>query len=243
MLGNSEAPFFNELARRSAVAGNYSAITHPSLPNYIALTSGTTAGITSDCSPTECPADVRSIADSLRDSNLSWKMYGEGMPEPCAAADAGAYATKHIPFLHYSDMAGDAERCAAHVVPFTELAADLRDGTLPAVSFVSPDLCNDMHDCPIATGDAWLAQQVPAILESPAFTSSRSLLVVTFDEGSSEDNHVATIFAGSAARAGFTSPEAYTHYSLLHTVEALFDLPSLTDNDRGAAVMTDMLAR
>jgi hypothetical protein len=240
ILGSDEAPFLNSLAEKYAVARDYAAITNPSLPNYIALVSGTTAGITSDCGPDECTADVPSIADRLEASGRTWKIYAEGMPSPCAMESSGGYATKHVPFLYFPAIRDHAERCAASVVPYSQLEADLAANALPDLAVVIPDLCNDMHDCSIATGDTWLSKAVPAILDSPAFAGD-SLLAVTFDEGTQDDNSVATILAGPAARRGASSDAPYSHYSLLHTIEKAWDLEPLTKNDAKAPVMADLL--
>ena len=113
--------------------------------------------------------------------------------------------------------------------------------SLPNYVFISPNLCHDMHNCPVQTGDAWLSQQVPTILSSPAFTTQNSLLVITWDEGEGDNNTVSTIFAGPAARKSHESAPAYNHYSLLHTIESLWGLEPLTDNDKNAPIMTDML--
>jgi phospholipase C len=242
ILGASEAGYFNQLAAQYALATNYQAIMHPSLPNYLALTSGTNAGITSDCNPRSCTADVRSIADEITQSGRTWKMYAETMPGPCVARDYGAYAVKHNPFVYYPSVTGDKTSCAAHVVPFDRLEQDLQSASsLPDYAFISPNMCHDTHNCPISTGDDWLSRQVPRILGSPAFTTQNSLLVVTWDEGSDDDNRVATVFAGPAARKGFASNAAYSHYSLLHTIEEAWGLPPLTDNDRDAPVMRELL--
>lgn len=129
-----------------------------------------------------------------------------------------------------------------HVVPLTGLGEDLKTASsLPNYVFISPNLCNDMHDCPVATGDDWLAREVPEILASPAFTTQNSLLVVTWDEGDGGNNNVPTIFAGPAARQAYKSTLPYSHYSLLHTVESLWGLAPLTDNDRNAPIMGDLL--
>ncbi len=243
ILGTAAAPYINKLAAESALAKNYQAIAHPSLPNYLALTSGTTAGITDDCSPGgSCTAAVPSIVDRIGQSGRSWKMYAEDMPAPCTAANSGKYAVKHNPFMYYPGITGDSNNCAAHVVPFTRFPADLASAsTLPNYVFISPNLCNDMHDCAVGTGDAWLAQQVPQILASPAFRTQKSLLVITWDEGSDESNAVGTVFAGPAAKKGYQSEAPYSHYSLLHTIEASWGLAPLTDNDKGAPVMNDLL--
>jgi phospholipase C len=241
VLAADDVPYLNSLASTYAVASNYAAITNPSLPNYIALTSGTTAGISSDCLPAECGSlDVPNLASRVEGSGRNWRMYGEGMPEPCGRTNSGDYAVKHIPFVYYRDVVADAAECGRHVVPYSQLAADLAQDALPDLVFITPDLCNDMHDCPVATGDRWLAQEVPKILGSPAFAGN-SLLVVTFDEGTTSDNQVATVFAGPAARRGASSAAAYSHYALLHTIEALWGLEPMTENDRNAPVMRDLL--
>ncbi|WP_426996950.1 alkaline phosphatase family protein [Pseudarthrobacter sp. N5] len=242
IVGNAAAPYINKLAADFALANNYEAVSRPSLPNYIALTSGTTAGITDDCSPAKCLARVRSIADQVEQSGRSWKMYAEGMPAPCTAKDSGKYAVKHNPFMYYPGVTDDNGSCAAHVVPFPQLAGDLKSAsTLPNYVFISPNMCNDMHDCPVETGDAWLSQQVPNILASPAFTTQNSLLVITWDEGSDRSHKVVTIFAGPAAKRGYKSEVHYSHYSLLHTIESTWGLAPLTGNEKAAPVMNELL--
>jgi phospholipase C len=243
IIGNSDAPYINKLATDYALAGNYQAVAHPSLPNYLALTSGTNAGITKDCSPgAQCTAHTASIADRIAQSGRSWKMYAEDMPAPCTAKNSGKYAVRHNPFMYYPGVTDDKASCAAHAVPFTHLAEDLKTtSSLPDYVFISPNMCNDMHDCPVATGDAWLSREVPNILASPAFTTQNSLLVIVWDEGDDNSNKVSTIFAGPAAKKAYKSDAAFDHYSLLHTIESLWGLAPLTDNDKNAPVMSDML--
>ena len=246
IIGNPAAPFINGLADHYSLATNYSALYHPSLPNYIALTSGSNQGITDDRSPPSAgyAVSATNLADRIEASGRTWKLYGESMPAPGYAANAHLYATRHIPFLYYKDILDNAARRTSHVVPFTQLAADLSSAsTTPDYAFITPNTVDDMHDAPIAVGDAWLAHNVPLILRSPAFTSSRSLLVITWDEGSAGDNHVATIFAGSAAKLGYRSIRPYDHYSLLHTIEADWHLQPLTANDARAVTMGEFLRR
>ncbi len=243
ILGNPDAPYINKLAADNAMATNYQAVSHPSLPNYLALTGGTTAGITDDCTPGDrCTAQVPAITDAIEQSGRTWKMYAESMPAPCSAKNTYPYAVKHNPFMYYPSVTNNHASCEAHVVPLTQLGEDLKTGSsLPNYVFISPNLCNDMHDCPVATGDAWLSHHVPGILASPAFTTQNSLLVVTWDEGEGENNTVSTIFAGPAARQSHKSSLAYSHYSLLHTMESLWGLSPLTENDKNAPVMHDLL--
>lgn len=241
ILGSTSAPYLNALARRSALATDYRAIGNPSLPNYLALTSGTTGGITTDCAPDACGTSVRTIATAITGSGRTWRMYAESMPAPCTMRDAGRYAVRHNPFLYDRGITDDRATCEERDVPFARFAEDLAADRLPDYAFVSPDLCNDMHDCDVATGDRWLARTVPQVLGSAAFRSSRSLLVVTFDEGTRADNAIVTVLAGSAAKAGATSPRPYTHYSLLRTIEDAWGLAPLTEHDAAATPMTDLL--
>lgn len=244
IIGDHDAPFLNRLAGSYALAADYSALFHPSLPNYIAMTSGSNQGITDDRSPPTAgyAVSAANIADRIEASGRTWRAYAESMPSPGYATDTGLYATRHVPFLYYRDILDDPARLTSHVVPFTRLAGDLRSAaTTPDFVFITPNLRDDMHDAPVAVGDAWLARVVPTILASPAFTTTRSLLVVTWDEGVGADQHVATIMAGSAARTHYVSNRPYDHYSLLHTIEVDWGLRPLTANDAHAAVMGELL--
>ncbi len=230
VVGARESRYVNALARRYAIATASFAVTHPSLPNYLALTSGSTQGITSDC--TDCHAAGRNIVDQLEAAHLTWKAYMEGLPRPCSnIAGAGRYAKKHDPFMYYDDVARNPRRCR-RVVGFDQLAADLRSGALPTYAFVSPDLCHDTHDCDVATGDRFLAGLVPRLLRE---LGPRGFLVLTWDEGSSDagcctDAHggrIATIVAGPGARRRAHSARPVDHYGVLGTVERALGLPPL----------------
>ncbi|HET9174651.1 MAG TPA: alkaline phosphatase family protein [Candidatus Saccharimonadales bacterium] len=244
ILGNPAAPYITTLAQHYAVATNYYAVAHPSLPNYIALTSGSTYGYTSDCNPpgAGCIVSARNIGDVLESHGMSWKAYVEGMPTACYAMNAGRYATKHNPFVYYNDIVNNKERCAQHVVPFAQLAVDVQHTeSTPQYAFIVPDLCHDMHDCSVETGDAWLQNLVPSLLRSPAFTTQRSLLMITWDEDDGGGNHVATILVGPHVKPGYTLTGTYNHYSLLKTVEANWGLPALTVNDEKVAPMGNFI--
>lgn len=240
IIGSQSAPYLNELADKYALAENYYSTAHPSLPNYIQLTSGTNAGISSDCSPPRpgCQADVKNIADLIEAAGRNWKEYAQGMPEACATTNHGRYAVKHNPFVYYPDISNNAARCRSHVVPLSQLADDLSANNLPDYSFITPDMCNDMHDCLVPTGDQWLSGIVPEIINSTAF-SKNSLLVITWDEGAGLSNHIPTILAGSAIKRSYVSKKYYSHYSLLRTIEKSWGLPALTANDRSAPIMDE----
>ena len=191
--------------------------------------------------------DAASIADSIEVSGRTWKLYAESIPSPGYAVDEGEYATRHVPFLYYKDILENDARRTGLVVPFTDLAIDLRSAsTTPNYGFVTPDLGSDMHDCFIAAGDAWLSPVVLLILRPPAFTGTRSLLLITWDEGDEEvgdDNHVATILAGTGVKQGYRSSRPYDYHSLLHTIDADWGMPPLTANDAIATTMGEFLRK
>ncbi len=234
VLGTSGTPFLHRLAARSSVAGQMYGTTHPSLPNYLALTGGSTFHITSDC--TGCTVTATSLVDQLEGAGISWRAYMEDLPHACFhGSGAGDYAKKHDPFMYYTRVAGRPARCR-HVVPMSELATDERTGSLPRFIWITPNLCHDMHDCDTATGDRFLSRLVPSLL---ARLGPGGLLFLTWDEGTSNDGccglarggHIATIVAGPGARAGVRLGTPADHYSILQTIEDLLGLPRL----RGAA--------
>jgi hypothetical protein len=151
---------------------------------------------------------------------------------------------KHNPFVYYNNVRNNSSRCQSNVVPFTQFATDLQStSTTPSFSWVTPDMCNDTHDCSIATGDQWLSRQLPAILGSPAFTQQNSLLILTWDEDDfGGTNQVAFVVAGSQVKRGYVSTSSYNHYSVLRTLEAAWNLSSLTSNDAGSNPMADLFA-
>lgn len=239
VAGHAEAPFLNSFAARNALATGYSGISHPSLPNYLALTAGSTFGITTDC--TRCFIDGPNLADSVDAAGLTWRSYNESIPAPCFAGDAYPYVQKHDPFYYYNSIRASPQRCS-NIVPLTTLAADFAaTATAPAYSLVTPNMCNDGHDCPLATTDAWLARFVPSLLATPGFSAGRSLLIVTYDEGEGGSDRVFTLLAGSGVKAGFTSARPYNHYSLLRTVEFALGLGAVGPGDSAASPMTEFI--
>lgn len=242
IIGNKSAPYLNKLASTNALATNYSAIFHPSLPNYLALTSGTNAGITTDCSPSSiCQANVKNIADEIESTGRTWKAYQEDMPRPCADTNAGLYAVRHDPFAYYPDITRNVARCQKHVVAYSQLASDLSKNQLPSYSFITPNVCHDMHNCSVKIGDDWLKNNVPKLLNSSEFTKQNSLLIITFDEAEASDsgNKVAAILIGKSVVKHYKSNATYSHYGLLHTIESAWGLTPMTENDIRAPIMKD----
>jgi acid phosphatase len=232
VIGNPAAPYVNGLAKSYTLASNYFAVSHPSLPNYLALAAGSTFGVSSDC--TTCLVNATNIADQVEASGRSWKAYMEDMPAPCyLGAGSSGYAQKHNPFVYFTDIRNNPARCAAHVVPFTLFSTDLANGSLPNYVWITPNLCNDMHDCATGVGDAWLAGLVPQILASAAWRNG-GVLFITWDEGSTSlgfddswGGRVATIVVSPSGRDGFQAWTARSHYNLLRTIEDAWGLGAL----------------
>jgi hypothetical protein len=223
VFGNRAAPTFNSYGRRYAKITRYYGVTHPSLPNYIALVSGSTQGITTDC--TDCVVDAKSLADTVEASGRTWKTYAEGLPAPgFLGAFNGRYAKKHNPFAYFRSIAGDPAR-RARLVPLSQLGRDVRAGTLPSFSLVVPDLCHSMHDCSVAVGDAWLRSQIGKFVKLP-----NTVVFVVFDEGSTSirgGGHTAALAIGRAVRPGSRFAKATGHYGILRTIEQAWGLPFL----------------
>ena len=242
IIGNADAPYINQLASGYGVATNYVSVAHPSLPNYLALTSGDTFGITTDC--TDCfQAAPNLVVDRVAASGRNWRAYMESMPSPGFVGDSYPYVQKHNPFVYYDDLRNDPVQLA-NVVPASQLTADLETPqTTPAFGWISPNMQNDMHDGTIAQGDAWLSREIPQLLSAPAWAEQQSLLVITWDEDdNAPGNQVATLVIASQVPAGFRSAAAYNHYSLLRTIEVAWGLAPLTTNDAEANVMADFFA-
>ena len=224
LIGNSAAPYINGLAASYGLATQYYAISHPSLPNYLAMTAGSTFGITSDC--TTCWVNATNVADQIEASGRSWKAYMEGMPSACFVGDAYPYMQKHNPWIYYNDIRTNAVRCNAHVVPFGQLGTDLASGSVPNYSWITPDMCHDTHNCSVAVGDHWLEQTVGEITTSAAWKANGVLFITWDEDDGSATNRVLTIEVAS----GYGHAESnrpYDHYSLLATIEDMMGVARL----------------
>ena len=224
IIGNSDAPYINALARRGTLFTQSYGVTHPSEPNYVALFSGSTHGIKNDA----CPLDLSgpNIATSLQKKGLGFGLYSEGLPK---AGDtgcvSGAYKRKHNP-------AADWKGLASVNLPLSAFPSDF--SKLPTVSWVIPDQRHDMHDGTIGAGDAWLRQNLGAY--AVWASKHNSLLVVTWDEDNgSADNRVATIFVGGMVRHGKSS-QRIDHYSVLRTIEEMYGLPLLNHSAHAGTI-------
>ncbi len=233
---DTQMPMLNTLAQQEVILSNYFAVTHPSLPNYIALVSGSTQGITSDCK--DCFVNQPNLADLIEASGRTWKSYMESMPSPCFIGNANPYAQKHNPFLYFDSIRLNPARCDQSIVPLTTLDTDLANNQLPNFSFIMPNLCNSGHDCSPATADKWVTDMVAKLQASPVL-GIKSLIIIAFDEGSDKSTEsccgmgrpaggqVAVVLISPTALPEFTDNTPYSHYSLLKTILTAWKLPAL----------------
>jgi len=221
VIGNSSMPYFNSLASQYGLATQYFADAHPSLPNYLMLTTGLTETFDDNFSGTISDDNV---VRELVKAGKSWKSYAESLPSAgYLGGDSGLYVRRHNPFTYLSDVQNDSSQ-AANIVPFTQFSSDLASDTLPQYSFIAPDLMDDAHDGTLAQADAWLQTNIAPLIANAAF-QSHGLLIITFDEGDQSDldhvgGHVATLVISSTAKKGFQSQTVYQHQSALRLILA-----------------------
>jgi hypothetical protein len=228
-----DVSFFWEAAHEYGIASAYISSMHPSCPNYIELTSGASQGIGSDNDPGSNISiqGHENLADQLDAKGVKWRAYMESMGTPCKTVSQGEYAAKHDPFVYYASIAGDPARCADRVVDFeASFAADLASDQYRYM-WITPNLCNDMHDCDPKVADAWLRNVVTQIQASPGYQRGGAIFVL-FDEGS-----VSLLKAGAdlptivisprLVSPGYVSQTRFDHASYVATVEDILDMPRL----------------
>ena len=261
-LGASAAlsvPAFTSLAQRYQSTTGWYAASHPSLPNYLALVSGSTWGITSDC--TDCTVKGPNLGTELSSAGITWGAYFEGMPSPCflgPQSPDGSYAEKHDPFAYFDDIRSSPALCG-HLQPLTALGPLLSGPAsgVPRFVWVTPSLCHSGHDCAPAEAGVWLEDFVESVTASAAWRQG-GLLVVTWDEGNSDTGvdprtgkvtssggggPVLTLVMAPGAPSGRVLAGPYDHYSLLATVEDVFGLPRLgAAGDAGVRPLTAFLS-
>lgn len=263
-MNNNGAPQLAALKSKYATGADYHGVTHPSVPNYLALTSGDTQGAMCDCSTDVtqpvctsancngvlgscyCGTNAKSIADQLEAGTMSWQAFGENMGTPCNPVDAGNYTAKHVPFLYYTGVLNDAARCRQHVVDLSSFDPN----NPPRFSFIVPNTVHDMEDPRPATaqnilnGDGWIGPQVSAITSSSAYKRG-GLLVVVWDEddasggvGGSDDPIPIFLMSPFAKSNDYVSTLRADHYSMLATLEDGLMLPRI-GNAVGIAPLAD----
>ena len=217
IIGSSSAPYINSLANAGALFTQSFAITHPSEPNYLALFSGSTQGITND----SCPHTFSGpdLGGELIAAHDSFRGFSEGLPSVgSTVCTSGEYARKHNPWVDFTDVP------SAENLPFSNFPSPTNLSSLPTISFVVPNLQDDMHDGTIQQGDSWLKQHIDPFVQWAQ--THNSLLIVTWDEDdSSQSNQIPTIFVGPMVKSGRYS-ETINHYRVLRTLESIYGLPA-----------------
>ena len=250
------APYINEtLLTMGAHAKSYYTPPglHPSLPNYLWLEAGTNFGVSNDRSPVANHQDSTAHLTSLLSAaGISWKSYQENISgSTCPLVTYGLYDPKHNPMVYFDDVAGGNDRnsdfCIAHVRPFTELSSDLSSGNTARYNFITPNLCNDMHNSsgcnssnPIKNGDTWLANNLPTILNSDAYKNG-GIVFITWDEGKGDsDGPIGMIVLSSFVKPGYSNTIAYTHSSTLRILQEIFGVRPFLGDAANATDLSDL---
>lgn len=228
------------LAARCGLAANYHNLVHGSVQNYLAALSGTLPPFDNACQVKACPQPPTTLFEQVSDRGLSWRAYAESMVSNCQLKAAGDYAVRHNPAAYFTRI---RPQCARWDEPLGTLrsgalAHDLRSSHPPAFAMITPNLCNDMHNCTAPTGEAWLHDWLSLLVSSPSYRAGRMVVFLTWDEGTAAPHtpcqsvadpecHVPTFVMSRYTRPGTVSGNVYTHYSLLATTENLLGLPLL----------------
>ncbi len=244
VVGNrKEMPYLNHLIRRYAVATQYFADTHPSLPDYLWLTTGGTDGFTSDVCGDGFTVTDDNIVRELAGAGVSWKAYEDGLPSVgYPGCGSGEYVEKHDPFAYFSDVQNNSVQLDK-IVPFTEFATDLANGTLPQFSFITPNLLHDAHDGTLSQADAWLKGNFQKLLKSEMFASGgNGLLIIVFDEGTDNSHgggQVPWIAIGPQVKRRYQSVTVYQHQSTLRLILKGLGVSTLPGAAASAPDMTE----
>ena len=256
ILGNKSAAYINSLLPIASHAEKYynPIKIHPSLPNYLWLEAGTNFGILDDDDPgTNSLKTNQHLVTLLENKGITWKSYQENITgAPCPLVSSGLYAAKHNPFVYFGDVTSNLEPrstyCIAHIWPFTEMAMDIAAGNIAKYNFITPNLCDDMHDkCKpnrdqIEQGDVWLRQNLPVILSSSAYRTGGAVFI-TWDEAEKGDGPIGMIVLSPFAKgAGYSNSIYYDHGSTLRTMEEIFGVTPLLNDAAKQSDLSDLFA-
>jgi phosphatidylinositol-3-phosphatase len=240
VIGNRWWPVYNRLGVQFTLLTKYFAVTHPSLPNYLAMIGGDTFKV--DTNYPQNLIDAPILTDYIESSGRTWKAYMDSMPEACGLEDNDMYVQQHNPFVYFSSIRTNTERCKTHIVPMTELDSDLKEGKLPNFVFVAPNLCHSARaaytnpeKCGLQATDAWIGRWVDKLMAYPSMLTN-GVVIITWDEGESDHGccgmrngggRVPTLLISSRVKQGFQDDTPYTHYSLIKTIADSWTLPAV----------------
>jgi phospholipase C len=237
IIGNPYMPTFNRYARDYTLLTQFYAVTHPSLPNYLAMIGGDTFNIASNCK--DCFIKALSLPDLIEASGRTWKTYQEDMQHPCGLGnqDENEYMQKHNPFVYFDAIRLNPQRCKNSVVPLKQLQKDIAAGTLPNFVFITPSMCNNAHNCKLMITDAWIAQLLSQLIPALEKQSQKYLIILNWDEGQDDGSccglpkpgggRIAVVLISPLVKNHFEDTTPYSHYSILKTISASWQLPYL----------------
>jgi phosphatidylinositol-3-phosphatase len=237
VIGNILMPDYNWYAWKYTRLTQFYAVTHPSLPNYLAMIGGDTFNISTDCY--HCFVDAKSLPDLIEASGRTWRTYQEDMQTPCGlgSQDKSDYLQKHNPFVYFDPIRLDQKRCQQHVVSLNDLQSDIRAGTLPNFIFITPDMCHIAHDCHLYNADICLGKLMKSLLPALERKSSNYLVVLNWDEGQGNSSccglpqqaggRIPVVLISPRVKSHYQDATPYTHYSLLKTISKAWGLPYL----------------
>lgn len=240
VIGNSMMPFLNSLATQYGLATEYYANTHPSIGNYFMLTVGNV--VTNDDGYSGI-VNEDNIVRRLSAAGKTWKSYAEDLPSVgYTGGNAGLYARRHNVFALLGDVVNDAAQ-RRNLVPFSEFPSDLAANALPNYSFVVPNLCNDAHDCPLSSADAWLQANIGPLTNNGQFQRD-GLLIITFDEAADSDSahgggRVAWVAVSAKSKRAYRSTRMYQHESTLRLTAEALGLTAFPNSAAGAPDMRE----
>src|ERR1041385_258293 len=250
--GNSNAPYINNvLLRQGSSCDQYYAIGHPSLPNYLWLEAGTNFGIADDNQPSvNHQATTNHLVTLLNRAGISWRAYEENISGTFVPlTNSYPYAVRHNPFAYFDDVTGTNNPKnaygIAHIRPYSELARDLTNHTVAAYNFITPNVCNDMHDscAPISNqilqGDTWLSTEIPKLMNSSAYSNNGAILIL-WDEGTASSTIPMIALSPFAKGNGYISTLHYTHSSTLRTIQEIFHVTPLLRDAVNATDLSDL---
>jgi acid phosphatase len=240
VIGNSSMPYLNSLVQKYGLATQYYANTHPSIGNYFMLTTGQiitnndgfTGTVTAD-----------NVVRHLLTAGKTWKSYEESLPYAgYIKPDVGSYVRRHCPLSYLSDVVNSSTQ-KMNLVPFTQFAKDLAANTLPAYSFISPNVCNDAHNCSLATADNWLKKNIAPLIQSATFQNG-GLLIIVFDESANDNTHGGGRIAWVAispkhSKLGYKSARLYQHQNTLRLMLQALRVTSYPGAAKTAANMSE----
>jgi acid phosphatase len=219
VVGSTAMPYLNSLISKYGLATQYYSNTHPSIGNYMMLATGVVLTNDDGETPASFPVSANNVVRELAANGRSWKAYAEDLPSVgYIGGDTGNYAVRHVPLAYLTDVQNSAAGRQT-LVPFTQFATDVASGQLPNYSFITPNLCDDAHNCGLDVADAWLKTNIAPLLTSSPFQDD-GLLIITFDESGSDDTHgggrIATVLISPKfSKAAYQSTTLYQHQSTL----------------------------